>query len=737
MNPDFRVTAAARTRAVVLALAAACAVGACQSLWAELTTRFVAPGFGRGILMFMAFLPNGHLLTVQRPFELRTDQPPSQAGPATAFVINPATGGEVRRFDVVAAHFALSADGRLLAGAVRDERLVKIWDLSGRLLHSLDLPRATWSVAFSPDGRQLAADSDGGPLLVWDTRTGERLTSLSAPCLPPQSELQWSGDGRRLIASSRCVFELATGTVIEADVAAGLASVDREGRRIATATEEGGWVLDGGRRQRLVGAAEPVAISPDGRLVAGPLDVAGRLGVGAFGIWDASTGQLRSRLAASCLPVERVLFSPDSRTVVAVFPRDEGRLYDAVQGRSIRTWNEPDCSERHWATREPRLAFSPDGRFLVVGDSDGALRLRDLSGVVAPTPSVPPAGPPIGAPRIVAPPPRPAEFGGLIEVLGGLGPSSPLATALSPDGQSVAVTLSDGSVRVWDVASGKLRGTWPVAAPGGLVTWPGRWLYAAGAEGAIHILEPASPRTLRSVGGDTGPEEAMAASADGRWIATFGKDDRLRLREGASGKVLFTDAAVRRDVAPQIQALEFSPTGGELYTVALARSDVAGEITRWSLADPAAPVRKVLLSLPRGSSAATIHPRSETVAAARGETIAIADVRSGSLSRTISAPAVVDSLTFSPDGSLLAVTFDNGRGEPMANRIQLWDVASGSLAATIGRHSGSSCGNSRVTFSADGRRLAERDACVYGNVNVYDVARRDRRTPPPKEGSTP
>lgn len=388
MNPDF--TAAVRSRAVVLALAAALSVGACQSLRAEWSTRYVAPGFARGILMFMAFLPNGHLLTVQRPFELRMDQPPSQAGPATAFVIDPATGREVRRFDVDSAHFALSADGRLLAGAVRDARLVKIWDLSGRLLSSLDLPRATWSVAFSPDGRQLAADSDGGPLLVWDTRTGERLASLSAPCLPPQSELQWSGDGRRLITSSRCVFELATGAVIETDAAGGLASADREGRRIATATEEGGWVLEGERRQPLVGAAAPVAISPDGRLVAGPLDVAGPLGVGAFGIWDASTGELRSRLPASCLPVERALFSPDSRTVAAVFPRDEWRLYDAVQGRPIQTWNEPDCSDLHWATREPRLAFSPDGRFLVVGDSDGALRLRDLSGLLAPSFQYPP-----------------------------------------------------------------------------------------------------------------------------------------------------------------------------------------------------------------------------------------------------------------------------------------------------------------------------------------------------------
>ena len=32
--------------------------------------------------------------------------------------------------------------------------------------------------------------------------------------------------------------------------------------------------------------------------------------------------------------------------------------------------------------------------------------------------------------------------------------------------------------------------------------------------------------------------------------------------------------------------------------------------------------------------------------------------------------APVRSLTFSPDGSLLAVTFDNGRGERMAHTIQ-------------------------------------------------------------------
>lgn len=712
------------------ALAAGLGVGACDSMW---THRNVAPGYDRGSLEFMEFLPNGHLFTVQRPIKLDIERPPSLAGPATAFVIEPMTGWKLRRFEVAGAHFALSAGAQLLAGALFEERQVKLWDLSGTLKHTFDLPRSPWSVAFSPDGRQVAADSAGGPLFVWDTRTGERLALLSAPCLPPQAQLQWSGDGRRLIANSKCAFDLASGTVIDTGIAGWRASVDRDGRRIATATNDGAWVLTGNRRQALAGAAKPVAISPDGALVAGPLDLAGPPKVGALGIWDASTGALRARLDASCLPVEDVLFSPDSRTVAAVFPNDELRLYDAVQGRPIRTWNEPDCTNLRWGTRDPRLAFSHDGRVLAIGEINGWFRVHNLSGLLDSAPWKPPAGAPPSAPRIVPPPPRPARFGDRIEVIGGTSESKPLASALSPDGQFVAVTFSDRSLQVWDVENATLRDARHVASPAVLLKWQGQWLFAVGADGGIEVLEPPSGPALRRLRGTTGPVMAMAATPDGRWIATVGTDGLLRLRNGDNNVVVFTEALSRLESAPRPQALEFSPTGEELYTVALARHDADGEVARLSLADPVDPAHKVLLRLPRGSGTATIHAASETVAVARGTTIDITEVRRGSRSRTLTTPAPARSLAFSPDGSLLAMTFDNGRNEPMANKIQLWDVATGSLAGTVARNEGWSCRDSRLTFSADGRRLAEQDGCVYGNVNVFDVARRGVAAQPTKQ----
>jgi WD40 repeat protein len=124
-----------------------------------------------------------------------------------------ATGGVVRTFDGFSSlieKLAFSSDGRYLAIA-RDGWGVVVYDCgTGQMLHEQPLNGSTaetcWDLAFSPDGRRLAA-ATRVQVLVWDVATGQKAIALRGG--PPRSgdngfnaRVAWSPDGRRLAANN-------------------------------------------------------------------------------------------------------------------------------------------------------------------------------------------------------------------------------------------------------------------------------------------------------------------------------------------------------------------------------------------------------------------------------------------------------------------------------------------------------------------------------------------------------
>jgi WD40 repeat protein/serine/threonine protein kinase len=195
---------------------------------------------------------------------------------------------------------AYSPDGRWIVandeGIGRDTRLVIRDAGTGHMVHSLDAgPSRLNGLAFSPDGRRVAAVGDDSLLRVWDTETGVRLRCARTG-LSWVGPLAFSPDGRQ-IATAGCgeagvkIWDSATGQLIS----------DLPGHP---------------------GHLMCVAYSPDGRLLAaGSADKTVR-------IWDLATGQESRTLIGHSDWVTDISFSPDGR-----------RLASSSYDGTVKTWD--------------------------------------------------------------------------------------------------------------------------------------------------------------------------------------------------------------------------------------------------------------------------------------------------------------------------------------------------------------------------------------------------------------
>ncbi len=212
-----------------------------------------------------------------------------------------------------------------------------------RLGHVTALPdsRGVVSLAFSPDGRRLAAGGifpDTGKL--WDMTTGE-----------PLNVFPDGGSAINRVALSETVLAaVQENTVIV---------LDYDGNIVFSQPGDFAPILS-------------LAFSPDGTVlaVAGgaeerqPADFAIRL-------WDASTGEAIRQLVGHTAPVLSLAFSPDGTLLASASADDTIRLWDAADG------TEAGVLEGH-EQAVGDVAFSPDGMLLASVSFDNTVRLWDM-----------------------------------------------------------------------------------------------------------------------------------------------------------------------------------------------------------------------------------------------------------------------------------------------------------------------------------------------------------------------
>jgi WD40 repeat protein/serine/threonine protein kinase len=242
--------------------------------------------------------------------------------------------GHTNRVDRI----AFSPDGKMLGSGSRDDKAVRLWDVSGEEPKGLAVIKVSeGSLAFSKDGKTLATDHEKG-VSLWDlggAKPREKfvLKSVKDTYNWPAISLAFSPDGKTLAEGTSSGVRFWDLTDAE----------PKEKHNVA----------------KSFNTPFALAYSPNGKLLAGnSLFRGGEL-------WDLSGDEPR---VLNFLPSGGVAFSPDGDTL-------------AVGGQ---LWNmaliKPAKSAELERGQSVVAAFSPDSQSLVTGNDAGALRLWDLSG---------------------------------------------------------------------------------------------------------------------------------------------------------------------------------------------------------------------------------------------------------------------------------------------------------------------------------------------------------------------
>ena len=214
----------------------------------------------------------------------------------------------------------------------------------------------------------------------------------------------------------------------------------------------------------------------------------------------------------------------------------------------------------------------------------------------------------------------------------------------------------------------------------------GDWIVSGGWDGTIRIWDAATGEPLRQLRGHDGAVRAIAVSPDGRQILSGGHDGALKFWEAATGE----NTQTLRAHSKWITCADLDATG---QYVAAGSASLQGSVTLWDVG--ASPGCRQLA--PGGPTLAiTFSPDGQLLASSSAaEIVQLWDVVTGEEERALIAPGFVDSLAFSPDSQLLAL--GTLRGD-----IQLYDVASGQRSHWL--RDGDAV--TSIAFSPDGRWLA-------------------------------
>ena len=515
---------------------------------------------------------------------------------------------------------AFTSDGRLLAAGADDKKL-RVWDISNKSERVKATTQRDFAIIkFSTDGRLIAV-ADGYTVKVWETSSGKEVSTINVP---------------------------NSGAFLEnAGVFSGFTN---DGKRLATSgfgTSTYVWDVDSAKQlQQFKGRtnmAYAVAFSEDGT----------QLTAGGRTRWDLRTGQGR-RLSSSNTDKQLGMPSPDGKLIAMFAPNDSPvTIYDATSGKILQT-----LTRANFDGGVERVHFSPDGKSLAViyTTTKGVQQIgRGPSSEVKIWDAA--AGREIQT-LLLNMPPAEAQF--------------------SADGKILATVAHQGEITLWDVTTGsRLRSLTtsagqsfdPMSMMKNLPT-PQQMR-----RGQMPNIQMPTMDQINGMINDT--LGRMTAGTGGRNVAsvTFSRDGRMVASGGIETKSNYDAASMMGQTTGQKKGKNQPPPSADEFLKNL-KVETTGQVVMWD------PANGQQLGIIKGHGKAitkVAFSRDAKLIASAGtdNTIKIWDVATQKELRTLTGhTAGVESMDFSPDGKLFASAAEDGS-------TFLWDANTGEHLLTL------------------------------------------------------
>lgn len=277
--------------------------------------------------------------------------------------------------------------------------------------------------------------------------------------------------------------------------------------------------------------------------------------------------------------------------------------------------------------------------------------------------------------------------------------------ALSADGRT-ALSVINGKIQLWDVASGRGVGTLESSRTiqSAAISPDGHTALSGGYDDVPKLWDLASRREIRAFKGSPSKGVlSVAFSPDGRTALSGNYDGTIKLWDLASGRLMMTLTADPLFVF----SVAFSPDG---------RSALSGggydALRLWHVASGYELRHMTPTGRVRPTTSVAFSPDGRTaLSASEDKTVRLWQIASGLLLRTfIGHSGGVRSVAFSPDGrSVLSASDDK--------TVKLWDVESGRELMTFREHSDRVAS---AVFLPDGRKVLSGSG--DGSLRLWDRA---------------
>ncbi|HKG58383.1 MAG TPA: caspase family protein [Pyrinomonadaceae bacterium] len=461
-----------------------------------------------------------------------------------------------------------SRDGRLLA--LSDSYTVKLWDVATlrelpavKVPNSGAFPQSDAYISFSEDGKRLATGGFDTDIIVWETETGKRVSSLIGRANMAYN-VEFSADGNELTSGGRTRWDLRTGRGLRiipdtGEKTYGIATPDGHLVLVRKANTNVLTVVESPSGKQLftltpsgeTGVVQRTNFSADSTMVAviygvvedqRPTQTSFMRGA-QVKIWDLKTGRELRSITTGGIPMQAE-FSTDGRTIAVIGGMGQLSLWDVQSGSKLR-----DLSSSPMANFTAPTTIKPGQMPTMPNMADIAAMMTSTLGTMA----AGTMGQTITSLAFTSDGKVLASGGvetkaniDIAAMMSGAMNQKPKKGSKQPDPADMMKDLkveAVGQVQLWDVASGR-----PISALKGhgrgvskvAFSRDGKLLASGGTDNTIKIWDVATHNELRTLTGHTSAIESIDFSPDARLMASASDDGSTFLWDTKTGEHLLT-----------------------------------------------------------------------------------------------------------------------------------------------------------------------------------------------------